>query len=80
MEIIDLKDPLDQLEVSKSSTEYLFKDLLKEMKGLKYEITVKFCNANTKEIMETKSLLLFTLILQLKQQLTLINNLGKTFQ
>ena len=67
MEIIDLKDPLDQLEASKSSTEDLFKDLLKEMKGLKYQITVKFCNANTKEIMETKSLLLFTLILQLKQ-------------
>ena len=67
MEIIDLKDPLDQLEASNSSTEDLFKDLLKEMKGLKYQITVKFCNANTKEIMETKSLLLFTLILQLKQ-------------
>ena len=31
IEIIEPKDPLDQLEVSKSSLEDLFKDLLKEM-------------------------------------------------
>ena len=40
VEIIDTKDPLAQLEASKSSTEDLFKDLLNEMKGFKYQITV----------------------------------------
>ena len=41
IEIIDSKDPLVQLETSKSSIEDLFKDLLDEMKGFKYQITVK---------------------------------------
>ena len=40
VEIIDSKDPLVQLETSKSSIEDLFKDLLNEMKGFKYQITV----------------------------------------
>ena len=40
VEIIDSKDPLDQLEASKSSIEDLFEDLLSEMKGFKYQITV----------------------------------------
>ena len=40
IEIIDSKDPLVQLKVSKSSIEGLFKDLLNEMKGFKYQITV----------------------------------------
>ena len=40
VEIIDLKDPLGQLEASKSSIKDLFKDFLKEMKGFKYQITV----------------------------------------
>ena len=44
IEIIDSKNPLAQLEASKSSTEDLFKDLLDEMKGFKYQTTVKvFC-------------------------------------
>ena len=47
VEIIDSKDPLAQLEASKSSIEDLFKDLLNETKGFKYQITVKFCYANT---------------------------------
>ena len=33
VEIVDKKDPLVQLEVSKSSIEDLFKDLLNEIKG-----------------------------------------------
>ena len=37
----DSKDPLVQLEASKSSFKDLFKDLLDEIKGLKYQITVK---------------------------------------
>ena len=39
-EIIDPKDPLVQLETSKSSIKDLFKDLLNKMKGFKYQITV----------------------------------------
>ena len=34
-------DPLTQLEASKLSIKDLFKDLLNEMKGFKYQITVK---------------------------------------
>ena len=41
VEIIDHKDPLVQLETSKSSIKDLFSDLLNEMKGFKYQITVK---------------------------------------
>ena len=51
---IDPKDPLAQLGASKSSIEDLFKDFLNEMKGFKYQITVKVLlyKGNTKE-MET---------------------------
>ena len=38
--IVDKKDPLVQLEVSKSSIEDLLKDLLNEIKGFKYQITL----------------------------------------
>ena len=41
VEIIEPKDPLAQLKASKSSTEDLFKVLLNEMKGFKYQITVR---------------------------------------
>ena len=40
IEIIDSKDPLAQLEAGKSSIGDLFKDLLNEIKGFKYQITV----------------------------------------
>ena len=40
VEIVDHKDPLVQLESSKSSIKDLFKNLLNEMKGFKYPITV----------------------------------------
>ena len=40
VEIVDKKDPLVQLETSKSSIISLFKDLLYELKGFKYQITV----------------------------------------
>ena len=40
VEIIDPKDPLVQLEASKSSIEDWFKDILNEMKGFKYQITL----------------------------------------
>ena len=35
------KDPINQLEASKSSIKDLFKDLLDETKGFKYQITLK---------------------------------------
>ena len=41
VETLDSKDPLTQLEVSRSSVKDLFKDLLDEIKGFKYQITVK---------------------------------------
>ena len=40
IEIIDSKDPLAQLEASKLRFKDLFQDLLNEMKGFKYQITV----------------------------------------
>ena len=41
VEIIERKDPIVQLETSKSSIKDLFSDLLNETKGFKYQITVK---------------------------------------
>ena len=40
VEIINKKDPLVQLEASKLSIKDLFKDLLNEIKGFKYQITL----------------------------------------
>ena len=40
VEIVDKKDLLVQLDVSKSSIKDLFKDLLNEIKGFKYQITL----------------------------------------
>ena len=41
VEIVERKDPIVQLEASKSSIKDLFSDLLNEIKGFKYQITVK---------------------------------------
>ena len=41
MEIVDPKDTLAQLEASKSSIKDLFRDLLDESKGFKYQIIVE---------------------------------------
>ena len=40
-EIVERKDPIFQLEASKSSIKDLFSNLLNETKGFKYQITVK---------------------------------------
>ena len=40
IEIIDKKDVIAQLKSSEISIEHLFKDLLVEMKGFKYQITL----------------------------------------
>ena len=49
IEIVDSKDSLAQLEASKSSIKDLFKYLLDEIKGLKYQITVKVLLRRYKE-------------------------------
>ena len=41
VEVIERKDPIVQLEASKSSIKNLYSDLLNETKGFKYQITVK---------------------------------------
>ena len=41
VKIIERKDPILQLEASKSSITDLLSDLLNEAKGFKYQITVK---------------------------------------
>ena len=41
IEIIERKDPMVQLEASKSSIKDLFSYILNETKGFKYQITVK---------------------------------------
>ena len=41
VEIVRKKDPIKQLEASKSSIKYLFSDLLNETKGFQYQITLK---------------------------------------
>ena len=43
VEIVDEKYPLVQLQASKSSIENLYKDLLDEIKGFQYQITVTLC-------------------------------------
>ena len=66
VELIEKKDPIKQLEASKSSIIDLFSDLLDEKKGLKYEITSKVMLKNTSQ-MEKLDLLQFILIRQQKQ-------------
>ena len=41
VKIIEKKDPIKQLEVSKSRSKELFSDLLNKKKGFKYQITLK---------------------------------------
>ena len=47
-EIIEKEDPVVQLEVSKLSIKNLFNDLLNELKGFKYQITVEVLLKNYK--------------------------------
>ena len=50
------KDQLQQLEVSKSSIEDLFSDLLNETKGFKYQITLKLIESQYINISNYRSL------------------------
>ena len=54
VETIDSKDPLAQLEASKSSIEDLFKDLLNELNHFKYQITVTFLLCKDKQNGDTE--------------------------
>ena len=48
-EMIESKDPSVQLTVSKPSIKDLFKDLLNEIKGFRYQITLKVLLSKCKE-------------------------------
>ena len=50
VEIIDKKDPLAELEASKSSIKDLFNGLLDETKGFKYQFTVKILLKSTNKM------------------------------
>ena len=60
VEIIERKDPINQLEASKSSIKDLFSDLLNETKDFKYQITLKFMlkNANQMEKLNLRQFIL----------------------
>ena len=62
--LIEKKDPLIQLETSKSSIKDLFNDLLKEAKGFKYQVTGKTLLKDTNKM--KLNFLQFTLIQQQK--------------
>ena len=66
VEIIEKKDPIKQLQTSKSSIKDFFSDLLNETKGFKYQITLKVTLKNTSQ-MEKLNLDQFILIQQQKQ-------------
>ena len=66
VEIIEKKDPIKQLEASKSSIKDLLSDLLNETKGFKYQITLKVMLKNTSQ-MEKLNLDQFISIQQQKQ-------------
>ena len=56
IELIDLKDPLVQLTISKPSIQDMFKHLLSEIKGFKYQITLKVLLVKYKENVERECL------------------------
>ena len=66
VEITEKKDPIKQLEVSKSSIKDLFSDLLSETKGFKYQIMLNVMLKNTIQ-MEKLNLDQFILVQQQKQ-------------
>ena len=67
VKLAEKKDPLIQLEASKASIKDLFKELLDEIKGFKYQITIKALLIKSKKNGEIE-LLLFISIQQQKQR------------
>ena len=73
------KDPLVQLEASKSSIKDLFKDLLNEIKGFKYQITLAVLLSKVKTDVNTE----YSPVYSNSATKTVINfkfNLDKSFQ
>ena len=66
VELVEKKDPIEQLEASKSSIKDLFSDLLDETKGFKYQVTLKVVLQKYSQ-MEKLNLLQFVSIRQRKQ-------------
>ena len=64
--LVEKKDPIKQLEASKSSIKDFFSDLLNQIKGFKYQITLKVMLKKTSQ-MEKLNLLEFIPIQQQKQ-------------
>ena len=62
-ELVEKKDPIKQLQASKSNIIDLFSALLNETKGFKYQITLKVMSKNTSK-MEKLNLLQFISIRQ----------------
>ena len=62
--LVQKKDPIKQLEASKSSIEDLFSDLLNETQGFKYQITLKVTLKNTSQIEKLNLLLFISIQLQ----------------
>ena len=50
VELVEKKDPIEQLEASKSSIKDLFHDLLNETKGFKYQIILKVTLKDTSQM------------------------------
>ena len=63
IELVEKKDPINQLEASKSSIKDLFSHLLNKTKGFKCQITLKVVLKNTSQ-MEKLNLLPFISIQQ----------------
>ena len=63
--LVEKKDPIKQLEASKSIVKDLFSSILNEAKGFKYQITLKVTLKNTKALKLNS--LQFFLIQQKKQ-------------
>ena len=66
IEVVVKNDLINQLEASKTSVKDLFKDLLDETKGFKYQMTLKVVLKNT-SWRKKLHLLQFTSVQQQKQ-------------
>ena len=63
VELVERKDPTEQLEATKSRIKSLFNDLLNETKTFNYQVTLKVLFKNTIQ-MKKLNLLQFILIQQ----------------
>ena len=81
IEIIDRKDPLVQLNSSKPSIKDLFKDLLYEMKGFKYQVTMNITLSKEKVNGDTEyASVYFTSITKIVINLDFEYSIDKSFE